>query len=103
MRAYKRTYKLFLQNKGSRTRTDITCLKIQKDSRMIIEGNGHLVLRIIFGLRIIKSRRMRWEGHIARKAQQINSILLSKNLEGRYRFGYTGVDRRITLKLIFNG
>jgi hypothetical protein len=38
---------------------------------MIIEGNGYLVLRIIFGLRIIKSRRMRWEWHVARTANKL--------------------------------
>ena len=49
-------------------------------------------------VRVIKSRRMRWAGHVARMGEErgVYRVLLGKP-ERRNHWGYLGVDGRITL------
>ena len=51
---------------------------------------------------MIKSRRMRWAGHVARKGERrgVYRVLVGK-LRERDHFGEPGVDGRIILRLIF--
>ena len=54
-------------------------------------------------VRVIKSRRMRWEGHVARMGEKrgVYRILLGKP-QGRDHLGDPGVDGRVILKWIFS-
>jgi hypothetical protein len=53
-------------------------------------------------LRIIKSSRMRWSGHVARMGRREASIgVWWGNLRERENCGDPGVDGRIVLRLIF--
>ena len=51
--------------------------------------------------RVIKSRRMRWAGHVARMGERRGaySVLVGKP-EGKRPLGRPGVDKRIILRLI---
>jgi hypothetical protein len=51
---------------------------------------------------IIKSRRMRWAGHIARMGESrgLYRVLMGKR-DGKNHFGDPGVDGRIILRWIF--
>ena len=53
-------------------------------------------------LRVIKSRRMRWAGHVARMGEErvVYRVLVGKP-EGRNHLGDLGVDGRIILGWIF--
>jgi hypothetical protein len=53
-------------------------------------------------LRVVKSRRMRWAGHLARmgKGRVVHRFLVRKR-EGRRPLGDPDVDGRITLRWIF--
>ena len=53
-------------------------------------------------VRMIKSRRMRWAGHVARmgKKRGVYRILVGKT-EGKRHLGDPGVDGRIILRWIF--
>jgi len=53
-------------------------------------------------VRVIKSRRMRWAGHVARMGQGrgVYRVLVGKPEERRH-WGYPGVDGRIILGWIF--
>jgi hypothetical protein len=53
-------------------------------------------------VRVIKSRRMRWAGHVARLGEGIDvcRVLVGKP-EGRNHWGDPDVDGRIILRLIF--
>jgi len=53
-------------------------------------------------VRVIKSRRMRWAGHVARmrKRRGVYRVLVGKP-EGRNHWGDPGVDGRIILEWIF--
>jgi hypothetical protein len=53
-------------------------------------------------VRVIKSRRIRWAGYIARmvEGRGMYSVLVG-NLRERNHWGDPGVDRRIILKWIF--
>jgi hypothetical protein len=53
-------------------------------------------------IRVIKSRRLRWAGHVARRGERRGAYraLLGKP-EGRRPLGRPGVDGRIILKWIF--
>jgi hypothetical protein len=54
-------------------------------------------------IRVIKSRRMRWAGHVARMGKKRGAYrILMGILEGRHHLGDPGVDGRIILKWIFN-
>jgi hypothetical protein len=50
--------------------------------------------------RVIKSRRMRWAGHIARRGEMENTKLWSKNVKGRDHFEELGIDGKIILEWI---
>ena len=50
-------------------------------------------------VRVIKSRRMRWAGHVARMGER-RGVLVGK-LEGKRPLGDPGVDGRIILRWIF--
>jgi len=52
--------------------------------------------------RVVKSRRMRWAGHVARlgEGRGVHRVLVGKP-EGRDHWGDTDVDGRIILRLIF--
>jgi hypothetical protein len=53
-------------------------------------------------MRVIKSRRMRWAGHIARMGRgEACTGFRWGNLRGRFHWGDPGVDDRIILKWIF--
>jgi len=53
-------------------------------------------------VRVIKSRRMRWEGHVAcmRKRRGVYRALVG-NLRERDHLGDPGIDRRIILRSVF--
>jgi hypothetical protein len=53
-------------------------------------------------VRVIKSRRMRWAGHVARMRERrgVYRVLMGKH-EGKNHLRDPGVDRSITLKWIF--
>jgi len=53
-------------------------------------------------VRVIKSRIMRWAGHVARMGERsgVYSVLVRKP-EGRRPLGDPGIDGRIILRLIF--
>jgi hypothetical protein len=52
--------------------------------------------------RVIKSRRMRWAGHVARMGEGRGAYRILVGIpEGRRPLGRSGVDGRITLKRIF--
>jgi len=53
-------------------------------------------------LRVIKSRRMRWSGHVARMGERrgLYSVLMGKS-EGKDHLGDPGVDGKIILRRIF--
>jgi hypothetical protein len=53
-------------------------------------------------LRVVKSRRMRWAGHVARmgEGKVVHRVLVGKP-EGKRPFGRPDVDGRIILRLIF--
>jgi len=52
--------------------------------------------------RVIKSRRMRWAGHVALigKRRGVHRVLVGKP-EGKNHSGYPGVDGRIILRWFF--
>jgi len=52
--------------------------------------------------RVIKSRRMRWEGHVARMGERrsVYRVLVGKP-EGKRNLRNPGIDGRIILRLIF--
>jgi hypothetical protein len=53
--------------------------------------------------RMIKSRRMRWAGHVARVGGEHTCIqALQENLKGEVHFEHLSVDERIILKLSLN-
>ena len=53
-------------------------------------------------IRTIKSRRMRWMGHVARMGEKIVACrVLVKNLRMRYHLEDPGIDGRIILRWIF--
>jgi hypothetical protein len=54
-------------------------------------------------IRVIKSRRMRWAGHVASmgKRRRPYRVLVGK-LEGQRQLGNPGVDGRIILKLVLS-
>jgi hypothetical protein len=54
-------------------------------------------------VRVIKSRRMRWAGHVARmgEGRGVYRVLVEKP-EGKNRWGDQGVDGRIIVGCIFN-
>jgi hypothetical protein len=49
---------------------------------------------------VIKSRRMRWAGHVARTVREVNTGFWWENLRGRDRLENSGVDGRMILKRI---
>jgi hypothetical protein len=52
-------------------------------------------------VRVIKSRRMRWAGHVARMGEKRGACrILVGRPEGRHHLGDPGVDGRIILKWI---
>jgi hypothetical protein len=53
-------------------------------------------------VRVVKSRRMRWAGHVARmgEGRGVHRVLVGKP-EGRDHLGDPGIDRRIILRRIF--
>ena len=53
-------------------------------------------------MRVVKSRRMRWVGHVARMAEGrgVHRVLVGKS-EGRDHWGDPDVDERIILRWIF--
>jgi len=52
--------------------------------------------------RVIKSRRMRWAGHVARMGERRGyTRFWWENLRERDNLGYPGVDGKILLRLIF--
>ena len=53
--------------------------------------------------RVIKSRRMRWAGHVARMGERIGvyMVLVGGNLRERDHLGDPGVDGTIILRWIF--
>jgi len=52
--------------------------------------------------RVIKSRRMRWAGHVARMEESRGAYrVLVGNLRERVRLRYPGLDGRIILRWIF--
>jgi hypothetical protein len=53
-------------------------------------------------VRVIKSRRMRWAGHVARMGRgEAYTGFWSGNLRERDNLGYPGIDGRIILRWIF--
>jgi len=54
-------------------------------------------------VRVIKSRRMRWAGHVARMGEDrgVHRVLVWGNLRKRDHWGDPGVDGRIILRWIF--
>jgi hypothetical protein len=53
-------------------------------------------------IRVIKSRRMRWEGHVARMGKrEVHAVLWWGDLREGDHLGNPGVDGRIILKWIF--
>jgi hypothetical protein len=53
-------------------------------------------------VRVIKSRRMRWVGHVARMGKgEMCTEKKKKNLRERVRWGDRGVDGRIILRCLF--
>ena len=57
---------------------------------------------IIMHLRVVKSRRMRWAGHVARMGEErgANRVLVGKP-EGKNHWGDPDVDGKIILRWIF--
>ena len=53
-------------------------------------------------VRVIKSKRMRWAGHVARMGERrvVYRVLVGKS-EGKNHLGDPGVDGRIILRWIF--
>jgi hypothetical protein len=52
---------------------------------------------------MIKSRRIRWAGHVARMGEMKNAFTyFVESLKGRYRLEDLGVGGRIILKWILN-
>jgi len=50
-------------------------------------------------IRVTKSRKKRWAGHVTRKGDFINvQKFYSKNLNGRGHFGDMGINGRVLLK-----
>jgi len=53
-------------------------------------------------VRLIKSRRMRWAGHVARICERRGVYrVLMRRPEGKNNYGDPGVDRKIILSWIF--
>jgi hypothetical protein len=53
-------------------------------------------------IRVIKSRRMRWMGHVARMGERRGAYrILVGRPEGRKHLGDPGIDGRIILKWLF--
>jgi hypothetical protein len=52
-------------------------------------------------VRMIKSRRMRWAGHVARMGGEASIGFWWGNLRERYNLEYPAVDGRIILRWIF--
>jgi len=54
-------------------------------------------------VRVIKSRRMKWAGHVGRMGERkaVYRVLVG-NLTARDHLGDPGIDRRIILRLIFS-
>ena len=63
---------------------------------------GHIYIYIIYIVRVVKSRRMRWAGHVARmgEGRDVHRVLVGKP-EGKRPLGDPDVDGRIILRWIF--
>ena len=55
-------------------------------------------------MRVVKSRRMRWAGHVARMEEDrgVHRVLVGEKLEERDHLEDLSVDGRITINCILN-
>ena len=67
-----------------------------------MENGTYIYIYIIYIVRVVKSRRMRWAGHVARmgEGRDVHRVLVGKP-EGKRPLGRPDVDGRIILGWIF--